>query len=149
MSTIYFDACCLNRPFDDQMQDRIRLEAEAVLLIPSHVQRGEWRWIGSDVLDFELEQIPDAERSRRVQVLTQSAVDTIMVDDAVANRGSELEAIGFRVFDALHLACAEVAGVEVFLTTDDGLLKRARRVSEQLRVRVDNPLAWLKQRVEP
>ena len=26
---IYFDACCLNRPFDDQSQARIRLETEA------------------------------------------------------------------------------------------------------------------------
>jgi hypothetical protein len=29
---IYLDACCLNRPFDDQTQERIRLESEAVLL---------------------------------------------------------------------------------------------------------------------
>jgi hypothetical protein len=27
---IYLDVCCLNRPFDDQRQDRIRLEAEAI-----------------------------------------------------------------------------------------------------------------------
>jgi hypothetical protein len=26
---IYSDVCCLNRPFDDSSQDRIRLEAEA------------------------------------------------------------------------------------------------------------------------
>ena len=35
MPRVYFDACCLNRPFDDQTQDRIRLESEAVLLIMS------------------------------------------------------------------------------------------------------------------
>jgi len=23
---IYLDVCCLNRPFDDQVQDRVRLE---------------------------------------------------------------------------------------------------------------------------
>ena len=33
MPTVYLDVCCLNRPFDDQTQDRIRLESEAVLLI--------------------------------------------------------------------------------------------------------------------
>ncbi len=33
MPQIYLDVCCLNRPFDDQRQDRIRLEADAVLLI--------------------------------------------------------------------------------------------------------------------
>lgn len=30
---IYLDVCCLQRPFDDQRQTRIRLEAEAVKLI--------------------------------------------------------------------------------------------------------------------
>jgi hypothetical protein len=29
--TIYLDLCCVNRPFDDQHQARVRLEAEAVL----------------------------------------------------------------------------------------------------------------------
>ena len=59
---IYLDVCCLNRPFDDQQQDRIRLEAEAVLLILSHIQAGDWQWISSEAMDFEIEQAPDSER---------------------------------------------------------------------------------------
>ena len=27
---LYLDSCCLNRPFDDQNQLRVRLEAEAI-----------------------------------------------------------------------------------------------------------------------
>lgn len=50
MIRIYLDACCLNRPFDDQTHDRIRLEAEAVLLILSHVEAGQWQLIGSEVM---------------------------------------------------------------------------------------------------
>jgi len=61
----------------------------------------------------------------------------------VIRRGQQLEQLGFRAFDALHLACAEKARADVFLTTDDRLLRRASRAPEQLRVRVDNPLAWL------
>jgi len=30
---IYLATCCLNRPFDDQRQPRVRLESEAVTLI--------------------------------------------------------------------------------------------------------------------
>lgn len=59
MLKIYFDNCCLNRPFDDQTQVRIRLEAEAVLLILSRIEYGEWAWVGSDVLIDEIEQTPD------------------------------------------------------------------------------------------
>ena len=31
---IYLDVCCLNRPFDDQSQDRVRLDAEAETEVP-------------------------------------------------------------------------------------------------------------------
>jgi predicted nucleic acid-binding protein len=146
MITVYLDACCLNRPFDDQTQDRIRLEAEAVLLILGHVHRGEWRWIGSEVLHLEIAQNPDAERRRRTQVLVGSATESISLDETIERRGNELEALGFGAFDALHLACAEQAQADVFLTTDDGLLRRARRFTDRIQVPVENPLTWLNRR---
>ncbi|MSU58670.1 MAG: hypothetical protein EXS35_10920 [Pedosphaera sp.] len=57
-------------------------------------------------------------------------------------RAVTIAALGISPLDALHLACAEIA-TEVFLTTDDRLLKRAARVAAQLKVRVKNPLTWL------
>ena len=148
MLNIYFDACCLNRPFDDQTQDRIRLEAEAVVLILAHVVRGEWRWIGSEVLSFEVAQNPNAEHRHRVQVLLQSVSGTVWLNERLERRGAELESLGFGAFDALHLACAERAETDVFLTTDDGLLRRARRHPDQIGVRVANPLTWLNEKSE-
>jgi predicted nucleic acid-binding protein len=146
MTVLYLDACCLNRPFDDQRQDRIRLEAEAVLLILGHVERGEWRWIGSEVLHFELTRNPDAERRRRTLVLMGAAAETCALDDAITGRGRELALLGFSGFDALHLATAERVRANVFLTTDDGLLRRARRHASDVQVPVDNPLTWLNTR---
>jgi len=61
MKKIYLDVWCLNRPFDDQTQDRIRMEAEAILLILKNFEVGKWQWIGCEVLDFEIEQTPDLE----------------------------------------------------------------------------------------
>jgi hypothetical protein len=46
---IYLDTCCLNRPFDDQNQPRIRLESEAVTLILEKTHQREWEWVGSEV----------------------------------------------------------------------------------------------------
>jgi len=60
----------------------------------------------------------------------------------------ELEALGFGAYDALHLACAEQADVDVFLTTDDRLLRLSRECSGMLNVKVDNPLSWLKEVTE-
>ena len=54
MIRIYLDACCLNRPFDDQTQIRIRLEAEAVLMVLTQCGTGDWEWIGSEALGWEI-----------------------------------------------------------------------------------------------
>lgn len=39
---IYLDNCCFNRPFDDQSQIRVRLEAEAKLKIQADIQDGAY-----------------------------------------------------------------------------------------------------------
>jgi len=137
--------CCLNRPFDDQTQARIRLEAEAVLVILAQCEAGHWEWIGGEVLDLEIHQTPDPERRRRVHLLASYAHRSSLVGQPEIERGQQLEAWGFSAFDALHLACAESGEVDVFLTTDDKLLRKAATHAKQLRVRVENPLTWLRE----
>jgi hypothetical protein len=61
MKRIYMDVCCWNRPFDDQTQTRIHLEAEAVLAIVTEVARGRCQLLHSDVVDLEIDDTPDAE----------------------------------------------------------------------------------------
>lgn len=56
------NTCCLNRPFDDQSQARIRLESEAVLQIIAHCMNGRIQWMASDVLDYEIGQMSNVER---------------------------------------------------------------------------------------
>jgi predicted nucleic acid-binding protein len=147
MIKIYLDVCCLNRPFDDQSQDRIHLEAEAVLLILKHVESGDWEWVGSNVMAYEIAQTPDSERRNRVNQLAAYAPETVRVGPDEVRRGQELEKSGFQSMDALHIACAESGNANTFLTTDDRLLRQALRLKKQLRVRVENPLDWLKRMV--
>jgi predicted nucleic acid-binding protein len=143
MPRIYLDVCCLNRPFDDQRQDRIRLEAEAVLLILGHCEAGTWQWISSAVVEEEVNNTPSRERRSRVRSMLSGAHITVALTDAAVVRARALRAMGFRTYDALHLACAEQAAVDVFLTTDDRVLRIATRQAAQLQVRVVSPLAWL------
>jgi hypothetical protein len=142
---LYLDVCCLNRPFDDQSQIRIRLESEAVLFILSRVGDGDWSWSGSEVMDLEVERTPDPDRRRRIQLLMGLAERKIVLEDARTKRAVELEALGFHAFDALHLACAEAGSIDVFLTTDDRLLRKAVRLGSGLRIRVVNPLQWVQE----
>jgi predicted nucleic acid-binding protein len=69
----------------------------------------------------------------------------VSVGDVEITRATELEALGFGAYDALHLACAESAQAQVFLSTDDGLLRLAERHKTDLRTIVRNPLKWLEE----
>ncbi len=140
---IYLDICCLNRPFDDQEQARIRLESEAVLIILAAVERGEYEMISSETLELENDNNPNLPRRNRVRDMLRSATSTVQVGEDEATRAGTLATMGFGAYDALHLACAEAADVDVLLTTDDRFVKTAERMREKLRVRVRNPVFWL------
>jgi predicted nucleic acid-binding protein len=142
MPRIYLDVCCFNRPFDDQIQSRIRLETEAVLAILQRCETGEWELVISEMVETEVAQIADPERRQRVEGAFLMARANIEVDDIAENRAIELQSLGFQGFDAVHLACAEIAQVDVFLSTDDRLLRRAVRYSDYLTVTVGNPATW-------
>lgn len=147
MTKIYFDTCCLNRPFDDQTQERIRLESEAILAILSRIEKGEWEWIGSDALIDEVEQTPDTQKLSRTKLLSGFIQKSVEIGDKEEKRAKELQREGFEVFDSLHIACAESVKADVFLSTDDRLLKLAKRVSKRLHIRVENPLVWVEEMI--
>ena len=127
---IYLDVCCLNRPFDDQNQNRIRLESEAILLILSHIQSGEWQWISSEIVEDEIEQTPNLKRRERTHQLLSHAQITHVLTEVDIERARTLQKNGVNGMDALHLACAESSRVDIFLTTDDKLIKRATQIAK-------------------
>jgi hypothetical protein len=143
---IYLDVCCFNRPFDDQRPERVRMEAEAVKGILLRIRNGAWRGISSTVVDLELRRMPDARRLVEIMLMTTEMQEKVEPDEADRVRAAVLIHWGFKPLDALHVACAEKAKVDVFLSTDDVLLKAAARCSKRgLRVRVANPLQWFEE----
>ncbi len=144
---IYFDTCCLNRPFDDQSQNRIHLESEAIIIILNKLYKGELEWIGSEVLDIEVENIPNIEKRRYLTKILEFVHESLQIEDDDLVRAKQLKEIGFKSFDSMHIACAERGNVEILLTTDDKLLKLAERSKDVLNVKVSNPLTWLTERL--
>ncbi|HEY8668299.1 MAG TPA: hypothetical protein VIL86_16740 [Tepidisphaeraceae bacterium] len=132
---IYLDMCCLKRPFDDQTQARIRLEAEAVLALLT-VESDQFRFVRSPALILENSRNPIKERASRVaQWLTmEPSFDPDPV--ALQKRTAELMQLGFKNFDAIHVACAEAGAANILVSCDDRLLATARRNRERLKVRV-------------
>ena len=142
---IYLDVCCLNRPFDDQTQTRIHLEAEAVLSIIRAVEDGEWEWISSEAVAYEINRTPNEERQERLWSLESRSTQRLQLTESILQQAEQLQHLGFTTYDALHLSFAISTDVDVFLTTDDKLLKRAQRYQEEITIRVANPLSWLQE----
>jgi predicted nucleic acid-binding protein len=140
---IYLDVCCLNRPFDDQTQDRIHLEAEAILSIFNHSRTSGWSVIGSDAIDFEILKMPDNDKRLMVKILS-TIIDThVKVDAGLERRAVELKRTGLKAMDALHVACAEKGKADILLTTDDNFLSKTLKIQRTLKVKVENPLRWV------
>ena len=142
---IYLDTCCLSRFFDDQTQDRVRRETEAVSTILETFRRGEWRWLVSKVLEIEVNRNLNFSQRLRVRSLLARANELILLTEAEVSRATTLESLGFKSFDALHIASAESGAADILLTTDDRFVRRAKHVFEQLYVRVENPHTWLQE----
>ena len=142
---IYLDACCLNRLTDDQSQPRIAAEAEAVEQILQLLSAKTIEWSSSTALKAETGNNPDAERRYEVEVLLSLATNTIPLDSQIIQRAMELEAVGYGAFDALHLSTAEASHTDALLTTDDRFIKRAAHAVGSPRVRVLNPVEWLRE----
>ncbi len=90
-------------------------------------------------------QNPNADKRERVRSLDSFAHKVIRTDRKVLSRGKAIQAFGFGAHDALHLACAEAARADFFLTTDDRLVRIAKRKEKELYVHVANPLNWLEE----
>jgi predicted nucleic acid-binding protein len=142
---IYLDVSCLNRPFDDQTQARIRLEAEAIALILEQCEQGSWQQVFSEMAKIEIDAIPDTDRRARVQLLLPHPKSMLKLSEAIYARAAKLETMGFKPADAVHVAAAEALEADVFLSCDDRLCRLAKRRQTLLTVRVANPLDWLKE----
>ena len=63
--------------------------------------------------------------------------------DEVKRETKRLMELGMKDMDAAHAASAQAGGADFFLTVDDSLLRIARKIGENLSVRVESPLAFL------
>lgn len=140
---VYLDVSCLTRPFDDQTQARVRLEAEAVTIILDRCETGHWRHVSADIARIEIDANPDEDKRSRVEQLLPGANAILKLTKRHFARAGMLEALGFKAADALHVAAAEAHGADVLLSCDDRMCRLARRHRPRLHVTVANPVEWL------
>ena len=135
------DVCCLSRPFDDLSQERIYIEAEAILAILSHCESGKWTLMSSDVIDVELLKSSNAYKLGKIRALYKTSNEHLDMTLEADRLSRSLLKHGIKTYDSLHLALAETYKVDVFLTTDDRLLRASSRMN--LGIKISNPVTWL------
>jgi hypothetical protein len=138
---IYMDACCFNRPMDDQYQNRIRSETDAIRTILHKCKYGSWVLVGSDVLEYELNANPIYKKMEKSFSFYLIANERGRMSDEVRNRAKEFAKMRLAAFDSLHLAMAEFSDVDVLLLVDDDFIKMSAKTNAK--VTVMNPVDWL------
>lgn len=141
---IYLDNCALQRPLDDKIQMRIRLEAEAILSVLELCKAGKLTLVSSEALELEIEKNPIETRRNYAASAIDLAQSYVMLDEGTELRAKKFLSLGIKPLDALHLASAEAAKVDYFCTCDDRLLKGAKTLSD-LKIVVVTPLELIEE----
>ena len=137
---VYLDNCCYNRPDDDQSYLRISLESQAKLFVQHLIRAKKLDLVTSYVLDYENSQNPDTSRRSIISDFFQHAVMYVGADknDEILPIAKRIQATGVKVADSCHVACAEYAECDYFLTTDKRLLKY-----QTDKIKILNPMTFI------
>lgn len=123
---IYLDNCCYNRPYDDQSQIRIHLETQAKLYIQDLIRKKEIELVTSYILEYENGKNRLLQKKQAIKEFTDTYESYYVGaerDKDIGEIAEEIIQTGVKEKDALHVACAVLAGCSYFITTDDRLLK--------------------------
>ena len=123
---IYLDMCCYNRPYDDQSQIKVSLEAQAKLHIQKLIQEQSVELVASYMLRYECGQNPyEMRRKAILQFIDANAAAYVGLErkQDVEVMAAEIMRTGVKYKDACHVASAILAESAYFISTDIRLLK--------------------------
>lgn len=115
------------------------------MILLAQIEEGDAEGVHSDIHDFEIARNSNADRRSRVEQLLRPMKIAVPLTPEITLRAKALEAHGFKALDALHLASAEESGADIFVTTDDRLIKAAVRTPGALKLAVKNPLTFVQE----
>ncbi len=137
---IYLDTCAWCRPFDDPSHPRILQESDEVVEILKKVDSGEFEIIDSSALHAEISMITPKIKEETVLSLVKHVTNRFaVVTENIEKLAAELiKTCAIDAMDALHIAVAIENEVELFITTDDIILNKAKCIS-RYKITIKNP----------
>jgi len=137
---VYLDNCCFNRPYDEQTDLKVHLEAEAKMFVQNEILNKTLELAWSFMMDYEISSNPF--QDRRMAFLRWKNIAVVDIDpiEEILRKGQTLVQKRIKKKDALHIACAIAAKCDYFLTTDKRILNK--NIQE---ITLINPIDFLRQ----
>lgn len=85
---------------------------------------------------------PFQERKEQIGKWKKYAIEDIVEDDSIIEAAVTIGQKGMKKIDSLHISCAIKAGADYFLTTDDGILKKATLIEG---IKITDPIGFIKE----
>lgn len=146
MDLIYLDYNCFQRGFDDPTQIRIQMEALACQHIFVRAENDQIQLVWSFMHEDETLLCPFPERKYEVLRLAIFCKTRIGPKEEIHNMANKFQdKVAISAKDAIHLACAHFVKAGFFLTCDDELIKKAKKLN--LDIMVMNPVDYIRQEV--
>ena len=133
---LYLDLCVYNRPFDYQGQERVALETGTFIYLLEKIEKGSYTLIVSEALTYENNKSLNEQRKARIASYFSLAREFVEADLSVMERVNALKELGVPDIDALHVALAEKARADYFVTCDDDLIKLYKRHEGLVKVKI-------------
>jgi len=96
--------------------------------------------VWSYILGYENSHNPFPERSEQIAKWRAYSDEDIEADNEILKIANEINRQGIKKIDSLHIACALKARVDYFMTTDDGILKKASIVQS---IKIVDPIMFI------
>jgi len=103
------------------------------------IESEDLKLVSSAMVVYENSRNPFPDRREWVNNCLSLAKYIKPLDEHIRTKAQDFEKKGLRAMDALHLACAEAAGVDYFLTCDDKLVNRYKGK----KIKVINPIEFI------
>ena len=125
---IYLDTNVYSRPFDDQTILEIQEETDAFLKIINQVKTNRFSLLCSDILEFEVHNIFDIDKSMHILDYLNLCTQHISSSNEILNLGTSIQyQCHVKARDALHIASAILGGARYFLSCDKYVTKVRQR----------------------
>jgi predicted nucleic acid-binding protein len=140
---VYLDSCCFSRPFTDMGVARNQRDASDFRIVQALIFTGRVRFACSNFLFKEIGRTQPTALRRQILALIPRPDVLVPQHSRLVLRIQAIANLGLDEGDSIHTACAEEAGADFLLTTDDDFAELARQYAILLKVKVLLLHDWL------